>query len=345
MPGELTEVTEIATALGMLAPSLPAALEARPPELLNVPDEAWGRLVSSSTNPSYATSFETAFNNGRAFLEASEALRGRRPLRVEWKGPHRPPADDGIPADLRIDHVFLVSCKYLSRVLLNPGPQRLFERLLVGEYRGGANWFADCAPNEFQTFYEAARESGDRLHALWVLLATTGMRRGEAIGVRWRDVALDAGRVRVVQTITQVRSAVTVGEPKTARGRRYIALDGATVAVLRSHRTRMLGERLLVGADFGDEDLVFHQPDGTCLRPDAVSAMFVRRYGLPMLTLHGLRHTWATLGPRARRAPACCAGTARPLDDRRDPRHLQPRRANAPRRGGWPRGWPRAVIG
>lgn len=161
MPGELTEVTEIATALGMLAPSLPAALEARPPELLNVPDNAWSRLVDSSTNPSYATSFETAFNNGRAFLEASEALRGRRPRRVEWKGPHRPPGDDVIPADLRIDHVFLVSCKYLSRVLLNPGPQRLFERLLVGEQRGGSNWFAECAPNEFQTFYEAAVTFGD----------------------------------------------------------------------------------------------------------------------------------------------------------------------------------------
>lgn len=60
----------------------------------------------------------------------------------------------------------------------------------------------------------------------------------------------------------------------------------------------MLEERLLVGPDFGDEDLVFHQPGGACLRPDAVSATFVRRvgqYGLPALTLHGLRHTWATL--------------------------------------------------
>ncbi|HYN32296.1 MAG TPA: hypothetical protein VES40_06705 [Ilumatobacteraceae bacterium] len=119
-------------------------------------DDAWARLVSSANDPAFAASFETAFNNGRAFLEASDALRGRRPLRVEWKGPHRPPGDDVIPADLRIDHVFLVSCKYLSKVLLNPGPQRLFERLLVGEQRVATNWFAECAPVEFQTFYEAA---------------------------------------------------------------------------------------------------------------------------------------------------------------------------------------------
>ncbi len=60
----------------------------------------------------------------------------------------------------------------------------------------------------------------------------------------------------------------------------------------------MLEERLLVGPDFSDEGLVFHEPDGSRLRPDAVSARFLRRvsqHGLPRLTLHGLRHTWATL--------------------------------------------------
>ncbi len=149
-----------------------------------------------------------------------------------------------------------------------------------------------------RSFLAASRESNDRLHALWVLLATTGMRRGEALGVRWSDVDLDAGRLRVVQTITQVRSKVTVGEPKTAKGRRSIALDDGTVGVIRAHRKLMLEERLLVGPDFNDEGLVFHHPDGSCLRPEAVSAQFLRRVksaGLPRLTLHGLRHTWATL--------------------------------------------------
>jgi integrase len=68
-----------------------------------------------------------------------------------------------------------------------------------------------------RAFFDASRSSGDRLHALWVLLATTGMRRGEAIGLRWSDVDLDTGRLRIVQTITQTRSSVTIGEPKTAR--------------------------------------------------------------------------------------------------------------------------------
>jgi integrase len=143
-------------------------------------------------------------------------------------------------------------------------------------------------------FLDASRAAEDRHHALWVLLATTGMRRGEALGLRWSDVDLDAGRARIVQT----RNVVSVGEPKTARGRRPISLDQATIAVLRSHRRRMLQERLLVGPDFDDLGLVFHQPDGSWLRPDAVSEVFlrrVRRSGLPRLTLKGLRHTWATL--------------------------------------------------
>lgn len=147
-------------------------------------------------------------------------------------------------------------------------------------------------------FLAVSRSADDRYHALWVLLATTGMRRGEALGLRWSDVDLEAGRARIVQTIIQTGKVVSVGEPKTYRGRRPISLDAATVAVLRAHRHRTRQERLLVGADFTDLGLVFHHPDGSWLRPDAVSDVFlrrVRRYGLPRLTLKGLRHTWATL--------------------------------------------------
>ena len=177
----------------------------------------------------------------------------------------------------------------------------------------------------------------DRLHALWVLLATTGMRRGEALGLRWSDVDLDAGRLRVVQTIIQTRSKVTIGEPKTAQGRRPIALDKGTVAVLRDHRRRMLEERLLVGPDFDDQGLVFHQPDGSWLRPDAVSEMFLRR-----VRRYGLRAPHPARPPphlgdaraRAGHPPASRAGAPRPLDDRDHPRHLQPRRPDAPRRSG-----------
>ncbi len=153
-------------------------------------------------------------------------------------------------------------------------------------------------PGQIRTFLGFAADSGDRNHALWVLLATTGMRRGEALGLRWQDVDLDAGRLRVVQTVLSINGKIAVSEPKTARGRRPIALDPSTVAVLREHRRKMLEERMLVGSDHSDEGLVFHRTDGSALRPETVSANFLRRQrhlDLSRLTLKGLRHTWATL--------------------------------------------------
>ncbi len=153
-------------------------------------------------------------------------------------------------------------------------------------------------PAQLRTFLGFTEASADRNHALWVLLATTGMRRGETLGVRWQDVDLDAGRLRVLQTVLSINGKISVSEPKTARGRRPIALDPSTVAALREHRRRMLEERMLVGADHSDEGLVFHRPDGSALRPETVSATFLRRQAkldLPRLTLKGLRHTWATI--------------------------------------------------
>lgn len=149
-----------------------------------------------------------------------------------------------------------------------------------------------------RSFLESTREAEDRLHPLWVVLATTGMRRGEALGLRWSDVDLDAGRLHLVQTIISIRGKASVGEPKTLRGRRPIALDPATVAVLKAHRKTMLEERMQLGAAFSDEGLVFHRLDGRCLRPEGVSDTFkrtVNRLDLTPLTLKGLRHTWATL--------------------------------------------------
>jgi len=158
VPGLLTDITELATALGTLADDLSIGLRSRPRELLHVPDEAWDRVVRAEDEGMHATAFETAFANGCALLHAKDGLRGRRPRLVEWKGPHRPPGDDVVPADLRIDHVYQVSCKYLSRITVNAGPARLFDRLLVGDERSVQDWFSVVAPTEYQEFYSVARE-------------------------------------------------------------------------------------------------------------------------------------------------------------------------------------------
>jgi hypothetical protein len=156
MPTELTELTEIVTGLGTLSSTLDDALAARPAQLTNVNDDVWSRLCQRHASGINGAAFATAFDNGQAFLHATDGLRGRPPVLVEWKGPHRPPGDDVIPADLRIDHVFLVSCKYLSKNLFNPGPSRLFERLLVGDDRSTSNWFDRTAPTAFLALYTAA---------------------------------------------------------------------------------------------------------------------------------------------------------------------------------------------
>jgi hypothetical protein len=157
MPGVRTEITEIVTALGTLVPDLATGMAARPDRLLNVSDAVWNGIVTEYREGRYLPSFEAAFANGAALLEAEDGLRGRAPKLVEWKGPHRPPGDDVVPADIRIDHVYQVSCKYLSKIMQNPGPARLFDRLLVGEQRTRTDWFGVVAPIEYQAFYSAVR--------------------------------------------------------------------------------------------------------------------------------------------------------------------------------------------
>ena len=140
---------------------------------------------------------------------------------------------------------------------------------------------------------------GERLAAAFVLLATTGMRRGEALGLRWGDVDLAAGRLSIVQTITTVRDKMVMSPPKTARSRRSVSLDPVTVAALREHRRRQNEERLRAGeAWFGTGDLVFTNEVGEPVHPSALSRLFVssvRRSRLPMIRLHDLRHTYATV--------------------------------------------------
>lgn len=148
-----------------------------------------------------------------------------------------------------------------------------------------------------------AHVEGDRLYPAFLLAATTGVRRGELLGLAWRSLDLGAGRLSVVQTLVSVRYAMHLSTPKTAKGRRSVALDPATVGTLRAHRVAMLEERLALGLGTpGADDLVFTALDGSPLHPMRFSERFgrlVRSAGLPRLSLHGLRHTHATLALQA----------------------------------------------
>jgi integrase len=152
-------------------------------------------------------------------------------------------------------------------------------------------------PSELVRFLNGTNE--DRLSAMWRVSATTGVRRGELLGLRCRDVAFEAGAMRIAQQ--RVRAAdggYGWGAPKTEKGKRTVALDAATVLTLKAHRVAQARERLAWGPAYEDGDLVFCRENGTPLDPDFVTSTFeghVRRLGLPRIRLHDLRHTHATM--------------------------------------------------
>ena len=137
----------------------------------------------------------------------------------------------------------------------------------------------------------------DRLATAWRVAASTGMRRGEVLGLRWRDVDLDTARVSIAQTLIEGAGAPRASTPKGGRGR-SVALDTGTVNALREHRKAQLAERMAIGPGWQDSDLVFCREDGSPIWPRSFSRAFannVKAAGLPTIRLHDLRHTWATL--------------------------------------------------
>jgi hypothetical protein len=157
-----TEISEIVTGLALFGfADLERALAARPRFITNVDDVVYDRLDAALADGAEADLFATAWENGCRFARADDGLRGRPPWLVEWKGPHRPPAYEQIPADLRIDHVYLVSCKYGSNILMNASPWHLFDRSLANRRTEKADWYVEVAPEAYQELYDAVRETLD----------------------------------------------------------------------------------------------------------------------------------------------------------------------------------------
>jgi integrase len=138
----------------------------------------------------------------------------------------------------------------------------------------------------------------DRLFALWRLLAMTGMRRGEALGLAWEDLDMEKGRLTIRRAWVPVNGVGQMSEPKTKRGRRTIALDPVTLDALKAHAARQADERSAWDEAWIEAGLVFTGTDGQPLQPWAVSKAFrnlSKAAMLPAIPLHGLRHSYATL--------------------------------------------------
>jgi hypothetical protein len=152
-----TLISELTTALGTIRKTLAEAIAYMPTELLDVPARVWQTLTDLHEDPQHNDLFEMSFANGRSFAESALALRHRQPQRVEWCGPRKVGGEDAIPADLRIDDVYLISCKYNSQHLSNSGPSKLFENRLR-ETPTSPSWYGVVAPVEYQSYYESVRE-------------------------------------------------------------------------------------------------------------------------------------------------------------------------------------------
>jgi integrase len=130
-----------------------------------------------------------------------------------------------------------------------------------------------------------------------LMAASTGMRRGEVLALRWKDIDLSRATLQVAQVVEQTKAETKLKEPKTDRSRRTIALPARLVTELRLHRKEQAELRLKLGLGKSDNDLAFPTFDGHLRSPRPFSKEFAREAaaaGVAHVTFHGLRHTHIT---------------------------------------------------
>jgi integrase len=150
---------------------------------------------------------------------------------------------------------------------------------------------------QLQTFLQRARS--DRFFALWVLEATSGMRRCELAGARLDLLDLDAGTLTIEVTRVVVDGRVIESDGKTENAQHILALDPFTPAALKAHVEQLDQERRDFGPDYHDHGVLFCWPDGTPPHPDTITRRFKKlaaAAGLPEIDLHDVRHSYATAG-------------------------------------------------
>jgi integrase len=152
------------------------------------------------------------------------------------------------------------------------------------------------SPTGARAVLDAVR--GDRLEGLVTLTLLSGLRQGEALGLRWQDLDLEAGTLSVRHALQRLDGRTELVEPKTTRSRRNLPLSPALVAALREHRKRQLSERLWAGSRWQEADYVFTTRIGTPLDGTDTTKRFqalLAAAGVPRMRFHDLRHGAASL--------------------------------------------------
>jgi len=167
-------------------------------------------------------------------------------------------------------------------------------------------------PNQMAAFLEAVQSNV--LFPFWHLTLLEGMRRSEALGLRWSDVRWNADETaataHIVQTVIAEQGnggkALIQGRTKTKAGARSVVLTAGTIAALKVHRDRQRFQRLKLADVWGDHDLIVTNAIGGVVNPSVVKTNRIRLMeaaGVPQVTTHDLRHIAATVMLTAGTAP------------------------------------------
>ncbi|HET8669823.1 MAG TPA: site-specific integrase, partial [Candidatus Saccharimonadales bacterium] len=139
---------------------------------------------------------------------------------------------------------------------------------------------------------------GNRLEALFTVALSFGLRRGEALGLRWADVDLEARTLRISQQLQRIDGHLQLSEPKTKTSRRVLDLPDILITKLREHRTRQLEEKLRAGSHWIETGLVFTTSVGTPIDPRNVKRRLdaiLEDAEMPHFRVHDIRHFAASL--------------------------------------------------
>ncbi len=148
---------------------------------------------------------------------------------------------------------------------------------------------------QLQVLLNLAKDS--ELYIPILIAATTGMRRGEVLALRWSDIDFERSTAVVQRSLSSTRGGSRIKETKSRRGRRTVALLQTCLAALRRHKADQGRNRLRLGPLYQDLDLVCARLHGTHMDPAEVSSGFasiIRNSNLPKVRLHDLRHSHAT---------------------------------------------------
>jgi integrase len=148
-----------------------------------------------------------------------------------------------------------------------------------------------------QKLLEAAR--GHKLECLLIVALTTGMRKGEMLGLKWKDIDLEDKRVLSVQrTVIRMKGEFREGKPKTLKSKRNIVLPHFVIEALKKHMMQQMDAKLQSGSAWKENDLVFCSPDGGHMFSSTINKSFhklLEAAGLPRMRFHDLRHSAATI--------------------------------------------------